>query len=59
VGGALVAGGLVGFLPIVGFWMLPVGIGVLANDIPAVRRMTRNARVKFGRWRQNRRRARG
>jgi hypothetical protein len=33
----LVAGGLVGFLPIVGFWMLPVGLILVAEDIPFVR----------------------
>lgn len=26
--------GLQGFLPVVGFWMIPLGIGVLATDIP-------------------------
>jgi hypothetical protein len=57
VGGALVAGGLVGFLPVVGFWMIPLGIGVLSVDVPIVRRFARNAKVKIGRWRQKRRRA--
>ena len=59
VGSALVAGGVFGFLPILGFWMLPVGIGVLSKDVAAVRRLARNARVKFGRWRQSRRETRG
>src|SRR4051812_15428733 len=58
VGSALVAGGLVGFLPIVGFWMLPLGIGVLAADVPAVRRAVRNVKVSYGRWRQSRRQKR-
>jgi hypothetical protein len=30
--------GLVGFLPIVGFWMLPLGIVLVALDIPPLRR---------------------
>ncbi len=29
LGAGLVAGGVVGFLPIVGFWMLPLGLVVL------------------------------
>jgi cell division protein FtsQ len=29
------AGGVVGFLPIVGFWMLPLGVVLVALDIPA------------------------
>jgi hypothetical protein len=31
-------GGVVGFLPIVGFWMLPLGIVLIALDIPPFRR---------------------
>src|SRR5712691_9648853 len=38
VGVLLVAGGLMGFLPVVGFWMLPLGLLVLSVDIPVVRR---------------------
>ena len=34
----LVAGGLVGFLPVFGFWMIPLGLLVLSVDIPVVRR---------------------
>ena len=37
LGLALVLGGLVGFLPILGFWMIPLGLIVLARDIPFVR----------------------
>lgn len=33
----LALGGVVGFLPIVGFWMLPVGLALIALDIPALR----------------------
>jgi hypothetical protein len=32
------AGGVVGFLPIVGFWMLPLGFILIALDIPPLRR---------------------
>jgi len=35
---ALMAGGFVGFLPILGFWMLPLGLALLAVDVPFLRR---------------------
>jgi len=37
LGIALVIGGLLWFLPIVGLWMLPLGLAVLAVDIPALK----------------------
>ena len=37
VGIALVAGGTVGFLPVVGFWMLPAGLAMIAKDVPPLR----------------------
>ena len=37
VGIALTAGGAVGFLPILGFWMLPVGLVLIAKDVPPLR----------------------
>jgi hypothetical protein len=37
VGGVLIAGGVVGFLPILGFWMVPLGLAVIAQDVPALR----------------------
>ena len=37
----LLAGGILGFLPILGFWMIPLGLGVLATDIPPLRRWLR------------------
>ena len=37
VGIALTAGGVFGFLPIVGFWMVPLGLAVLAQDVPVMR----------------------
>lgn len=33
----LVAGGVVGFLPILGFWMIPLGLILIAQDLPFVR----------------------
>ena len=34
----LIGGGVLGFLPILGFWMIPVGIALVALDIPPWRR---------------------
>ena len=45
----LVAFGLVGFLPVVGFWMIPLGLLVLSIDIPRVRRWRRRFAVWFHR----------
>jgi hypothetical protein len=36
-GGALIVGGIVGFLPILGFWMVPLGLILLAKDVPFLR----------------------
>jgi purine-cytosine permease-like protein len=53
LGVALVLGGLVGFLPVLGFWMVPLGIIVLSIDVPAARRLRRRVSV----WWERRRRA--
>ena len=40
VGLLLMLGGVLGFLPIVGFWMLPLGLAVAALDVaPMIRRL--------------------
>ena len=41
----LVACGLLGFLPILGFWMIPLGLLVLSVDLPAIRRLRRRLTV--------------
>ncbi|MGE0231729.1 MAG: PGPGW domain-containing protein [Flavobacteriaceae bacterium] len=46
LGISLVLGGIVGFLPVVGFWMIPLGIAVLAVDSPRARRLERRFKVK-------------
>ena len=33
VGLLLIAGGFLGFLPVLGFWMIPLGLGVAALDV--------------------------
>ncbi|MFZ1413953.1 MAG: hypothetical protein WAS73_05155 [Defluviicoccus sp.] len=43
LGVALIAGGFLGFLPVLGFWMLPLGILLLAHDIPFLKRPTARA----------------
>lgn len=35
---ALTGGGVLGFLPVLGAWMLPVGLALLAHDVPPMRR---------------------
>jgi hypothetical protein len=37
----LICGGLFGFLPVLGLWMLPLGFLLLAQDLPFLRRPTR------------------
>ncbi|WP_246105133.1 hypothetical protein [Rhodoligotrophos appendicifer] len=49
IGGGLVAGGVLGFLPILGFWMIPLGLVVLSFDLPMVRRGRRRLTVRLGR----------
>jgi hypothetical protein len=35
---ALTGGGVLSFLPVLGIWMLPVGLALLAHDVPAMRK---------------------
>jgi hypothetical protein len=50
----LVLGGLFSFLPILGFWMLPAGLLLLAVDLPVLRGPISNlvvrGRVSARRW---------
>jgi len=34
----LFCGGLLGFLPILGFWMIPLGLALIASDVPLLRK---------------------
>ena len=54
LGGGLVLGGILGFLPVLGFWMVPLGLYVLSHDFASVRRFRRRATVRLGRWWQRR-----
>jgi hypothetical protein len=49
LGVALVIGGMAGFLPILGFWMIPLGLLVLSIDLAIVRRQRRRAEIWWGR----------
>ncbi|OLP58607.1 hypothetical protein BJF93_17325 [Xaviernesmea oryzae] len=49
LGTGLVFGGCLGFLPILGFWMVPVGLVVLSQDIAYVRRRRRRVTVWWAR----------
>ena len=49
LGSALVIGGCLGFLPILGFWMLPLGVIVLSVDLHPIRRLRRRFDVHWGR----------
>ncbi len=50
IGVLLIIGGVLGFLPILGFWMIPLGLMILSIDIPAVRKWRRKTTVKLGAW---------
>ncbi len=56
----LIIGGVFAILPILGLWMLPVGVLLLAQDLPFLRRPTRHvlllAERRWVRWRRARRR---
>jgi len=60
VGIVLVIGGLAGFLPVLGFWMVPVGLVLLARDVPPLRRPVRRfllwAERRYLMWKARRRR---
>ena len=57
-GFALVVFGLFGFLPVLGFWMIPVGLIILSYDVAVVRRLRRRFEVWWHRRKQARKQAR-
>ena len=50
LGAGLVAGGALSFLPVLGIWMLPLGLVVLSTDSKRVRRLRRRSDVVVMRW---------
>ncbi len=47
IGVLLVCGGILGFLPVLGFWMVPLGLLVLSHDSHFVRRQRRRLAVRW------------
>jgi len=48
IGVILILGGFLGFLPLLGFWMVPMGLVVLSVDLPIARRWRRRVEVWWG-----------
>lgn len=46
----LILGGCIGFLPILGFWMIPFGVFLLAEDVIVLRRPTMRALGAMQAW---------
>ena len=51
IGVLLVIFGVLGFLPVLGFWMIPLGLYTLSMDFAAVRRLRRRLELWWGRRR--------
>lgn len=55
----LISGGIFSILPLLGLWMLPLGLLLLAQDLPFLRRPTRRALLwmerRWVRWKRRRR----
>ncbi|MCL6707928.1 hypothetical protein M8R20_13045 [Pseudomonas sp. R2.Fl] len=45
IGVVLVIGGILGFLPVLGFWMIPLGLLILSQDLAFVRRRRRRLAI--------------
>jgi hypothetical protein len=52
LGTLLVLFGLLGFLPVLGFWMVPLGLLVLSYEFASVRRLRRRLSVRWERRRR-------
>jgi hypothetical protein len=59
----LIVGGAFSILPVLGLWMLPLGLLLLAQDLPFLRRPTRRGLLwierRWVRWKRSRRHRRG
>ncbi len=49
IGALFVFFGIFGFLPILGFWMIPVGLLILSYEFAMIRRWRRRFAVRWGR----------
>ncbi len=52
IGVLLIVGGVLGFLPVLGFWMIPLGVLVLSYDLAFVRKWRRQMEIIYARWRR-------
>jgi len=50
LGALLILGGVFSILPVLGIWMMPLGLAILAIDVPMARRMQRRLTVWLGHW---------
>ena len=50
LGVLMIVGGLFSFLPVLGIWMLPLGLMLLAVDVPLIRPRVSAALIRFRRW---------
>lgn len=57
IGLLLIAGGVFSFLPGLGIWMLPLGLMLVAEDVPVMRRPVSGFTIRSRRFLQNRRRS--
>lgn len=56
MGIALVFLGLLGFLPVLGFWMVPLGLLVLSYEFHIIRRLRRRMIVRWERRKERKKR---
>jgi hypothetical protein len=54
IGVLLVIGGALGFLPVLGFWMIPLGLAVIFIDLPVVKRISSRLRSRWQAFRRRR-----
>jgi hypothetical protein len=50
----MILGGLLSFLPFLGIWMLPLGVLLLAVDVPALRPAASGLTIRGRRWARER-----
>ncbi|ROU04224.1 tryptophan synthase subunit beta [Histidinibacterium lentulum] len=47
---ALILGGMLSILPVLGLWMLPLGLLLLAVDVPCLRPVVSRVLIRIRRW---------
>jgi hypothetical protein len=52
IGAVLIVFGVFGFLPVLGFWMIPLGLLILSYEFHLVRRLRRRILVRWERRRR-------